>query len=774
MITLGYENQTLPVFRVLTKDTWAGGEGPWQIQPMADKGKYKFGFEVLFLSRTTLPAVGEAKIRFRYGRIDGRIVAPSDATVERATQGYGWDSEEDTLNVPDLTGKEVRVQVAPRVTDGSTPAWRTCWWGECLHQQDSDWPGASIPSGERLYSCVDGFFRTKRWTMNRHFFYINYSDGTSISSLESFGPAYGHPGYNCADQYGTARGNKETTARTFDPTVDASNQAGDGLQDVYAHTMPGAGDIWTDLEVINHAINVSRPKNEPVFLLAGSTSLYSSAQGSPWEVDEGTNAWDFINNICRRERGRGCVFVDWTDDPDDAAGELTVRLKCMPQTAADITWYNPSTGVTGTINGATTDATTVEVDLIGDHRCIAEAFSLGACDQHRVDYLESTGERIQVLATLSAYDSSPTLLARWTTTIAGTFNALDPINRVDEKWRPVYQLYTLSHAFYGTIDDHDRLASGTARHRIDYRCDDRGRVVTPGAIGYDKSASVRDTSALTIEVMTDLPLLEGYGYSGAAPVRIDGLTSQGSMPRRPPLVLIRTGDNTYIPGEQASQPLTISVAADGIMIYAPSDTGERGAYRVASDTTVASLGASYNYSQVGCTVGLRMPHRVRMASTGLQADGTTIPVDQIKKRKTIEHPQIHLWLASASAIYDIESENYAHPGHPPSRGACGATADSPGVLRDDRGALAFRHALAAEWFLRERRTSTWALNACGFLPSFTYAGGGTTDYPTLGQLVTRMSAGGQLHTINTPITSVTYASEGVTTWATDWPELDFA
>ncbi len=47
-------------------------------------------------------------------------------------------------------------------------------------------------------------------------------------------------------------------------------------------------------------------------------------------------------------------------------------------------------------------------------------------------------------------------------------------------------------------------------------------------------------------------------------------------------------------------------------------------------------------------------------------------------------------------------------------------------------------------------------------------------YPTIGQMVTTLSAGGIEYAINTPITDMTYTVEGngKTTWTTDWSDLN--
>ncbi len=788
-VALPLANSLWPMHRIVTKDSWGGNAGVWTEQPMWDKysatGNH-FGFEVLSYSRVALPAVGECRIRFRFGKIDGRIVAPSDATALALSAGAAWTSVSDTIMIPNLRRKEIRVQAAPRVAAGTTPAWRTVWWGQCEHQEITDMAGAPIPSGECVYHCADGLFRTKRWTIRQHGLYLfdpNTNTGTNQGHL------YGHPGYNSVDKYGVTRGNKSTESATWDPTATIAETGGDNLLPVRMHTWVGAGDRWTDREAVEHCINVSRPKNEPVFLLAGSTDYYTQATGSPWPVLDDDNAFDFLNRVCRRQRGRGLTFLDWDDDAATPLGVLNVCIRVRPQTLGNVTYQAPPTvdtnnnstpGATVTLSGATASGTTIAIDLIGDQRVVPGSLTLGDRDTHRVDWLESRGEQIQVLVTLSRFDGNFSLTNRWSAASEAAFKALSPIKRVEEAARPVFQLYGLPRAWKGDALDHNNGTS-VELHKVDYQCTDAGLIVFSGSpVAGAPDAYRMVTSPVLVEVMPDLPLFEGYTYATSPPVRKDGLSESGCPPRRPPLVLVRTAPNRYVPGEFAIRPIGIHVSDDGILMSAPSDMADQQVSRVVGDTTDATLGSAYNNNQIGCTVGLKLPHHIRYATTGMQPDGVTpIAAENIRRRRTITHNNIHLWLASPGAIWDLDITTNDAYGYPAKRNACGATTGAPGILRDDRAVLANLHALAATWYLTERRTATWGIRDCGMLPGYSYADGngvasGTTAYATLGKVVTTMTAGGQAHTINTPVTSITYDNEiGVTTWATDWAELDF-
>jgi hypothetical protein len=74
-----------------------------------------------------------------------------------------------------------------------------------------------------------------------------------------------------------------------------------------------------------------------------------------------------------------------------------------------------------------------------------------------------------------------------------------------------------------------------------------------------------------------------------------------------------------------------------------------------------------------------------------------------------------------------------------------------------------------------RRSAQWSLRCCGDIPSSTDYDGGGVIYPNVGKVVTVLSANGQRITLNTPVSSVSYDNTtGITTWVTDWQDLDFS
>ncbi len=754
-ITIPIENVTWPVFRVLVRNGWGGtstSAADWTVLPMLRRGEGKNGFRLLDLERCTLPMFGRAKFALRYGDFQDAFTLMSAESVERQKAGTAWNPRIDSMAIPSYAGYEVRIQVAPKPDDDATaPTFKTCWLGYVDYEEDIGWPGSLIPAGERTYHCVESIARTSRWQMNRH--------GLRVSGTE-FADAVGHPGYNVGHgRDGILAGNNEGSQYALS----------DGVGVNY-HTYPGAGSTWSDADALDHALAATRPVNEPHFLIGGTTTLLSGA--TPWEITEGTTVLDFLSRVLKRERGKGVAFVDWDHDAEDANGALAITLTVNPQFWATQIYINPITGGNESIIGAaaaTPTPTAIDVDLTGDHRVDVSSFQLGSPNQWRYDYLETLGERIEVLATLAYIDGNRlSLERRWSGDEELVFDALTTKDaRKDGRYDPVYQSHSLPRSWAGQAGDGNN--GGNAR--IDYRCGDDGSIVVPSS---DPDVDRPDTSPSLVEILSDIPIFMGYTYTGATPARHDGGAEIGNPPRHEPIILYRKDDNAYITTEQSDRPQTLTVWNNTVKVYSGADQAEGTRYVSDTSVTSPSLEAAFETDDLALTVALRLPHRARMASfrPGIsEADA--------KRRLSIEHPGMHIWLASPGAVWDLNtSSGSVSAGFAPRRYACNPSPHTAyGKLRDDRAALARLHALSYAWYLNERRTASWTLRDCGFLPSFITGTGDdaeTVAYPRLGEVVHEMKANGETHTIDTPIVRIYYDNEnGATTWETGWSGLDF-
>lgn len=761
MPTIPTDVQPRSLARILVAPSFGGGAGPWEILPMRAPNR-PGGYEFIDCDRVPLPGVGQAHFTALYGIIDGVAVAAE--ITEGSIAGEAWSPDSSTAGARDLIGYEVRIQVAPYAAPGTEPAWKTKWWGEVSLQEDSDWPGAPYPAGVRTYHCVDGFARARRWPLHRH---SVYSDSRIYVGVA------GAMGYNVGAD-GKTIGNRSTV--TANSGTSAQREAA-GLPDdtdglYFCHAPQAVEESWTDQQVIENACRISRAQGDPLFTIIGNGAgdatdplRLLSEQVLAWPFAEGDTAWDLAARICRRERGRGLVWVDWADDSGDPTGPLSVRLKIFAQTRQSVTWVNPTTGGTLNLPGADAAGTTVAVDLIGDHRLEAGDFRIADAGAQRVDAVETVGERIQVLATVSAYGDEPSWAKTWDEAYEATIAALDPEVRAAERYHGFWTLGRLPLDWRGALTDHN----GGAIQFNDYRCSDAGGIaVSDTEISY--------TSPLDVRLLSDLPLYDGYDYTTSAFIRFGGVTDPGEPQRRPPFVVMRVGDGAYLAGDDLSPPLSMRVGEYQAQAFASSDLAA-GSRVIAGNTTPSvDWDATYAWSDLGLTIGLEMPHRVRMRTVRNNASGPVI----VRQTQRIEVPGMHLWLAAPSAIWDLDRATEVGDGYAPKRGAAGGVGVIPGYLRDDRNALARIHALACSWYLSTRKTASWSLYCCGLLPNFEAVTdpetGATTTiaYPTIGQVVTTIRAAGQLRTIDTPISRIYYRHDRqMTTWETSWPELDF-
>ncbi len=763
MIVLPLRSERPPLVRVLAATKWGeisgvGGGGQWVPLPMLTT--VHGGYELLDgLTRPVLPEIGECKLRMRYGVINGKIIGLSASAYDSIQANSAWDSSGEAIEVPTLIGKEIRVQIAP--DDGAaTTAWVTVWWGSCEYETDSEWPAASMPVGERICHCLDGLYRTKRWFMSRHAAYIN---GTRYEDSP------GHPGYNVGFG-GVTLGNRDTSSTAWQPYPDSDNK-------FIMHTWQGSetSAVWTDQQAAEHALRVGRPEGQPQFNFGGTTTLLSVG-ASPWPIEERDSAFDVLIRICARERGRGSVQLAFTDSGGDPSGPLEVVLQINPQVREDITYIsNPTQGTTATVNGASSEGTTIDVDLIGDHRALPVGFNRSVRGIAKYDAVETVGERIQVGIVASRKDGTDiSLNDRWAAGDRTDFLAQAAAKRVDERWRPVFQSYGIPRTWLGQAKDHDAGAE-FAVHQVDYSCNDLG------AITFSSSKHV--TNPMLVRVLPDTPFYEGYVYDGANPALRGGGTQTGLPARLPPTVYFRRAANRYLKDDD----LTVHIKNDEIHIAKSSDQAD--GVRYVGDTTVADLGSAYDTAQLGVTIGIELPHRLRFRSVA-----TDLPASGLGRRnlKRIEVPDAHLWLASPGAIWGLDDTTGNADGFTARRGACNASLSMPGILRDDRRRVAFLHALACAWYLTDHRPASWTMRCCGLLPEFGVSAhydnlstppkevpspdidpSTTVSYPILGQHVHTLAANGQTTTIDAPITGIIYNHQSqTTTWSCDWVDLD--
>lgn len=712
-VSVRFENGAWPVFRVLYADTFASdGSGPWTVAPMLAPGVSGLWFKSC--SRQVLPAIGEAEFTMEFGTIDGAAVTPLD-----------------------LSGKYVRIQGARPAVGSADPAWRTIWLGRVSWQDDSLSPGAAIQRGTRLYRCQDLLYATMPgYPMDRH---ANYT----LTSVM----AYGHPGYNwMRDKPGQTVGNRESTGSGFSGP-DSTNILNFATNDTAATISTAA---WTDEQSLNNVMLIRRVTGDPVIQTDTSPTDLLSAT-TPWEVKENDTAWSVITRICDRRRGRGLAYLGWADDTATPTGALAVKLYVRPQLASNLTYTEP-TGASVTLSGASSlPGKYLAVDLQNDQRVVDASFQIRDYSESTIDELTTEGERILVAATLSGYDG--TLAERWTATQETAWGG-DQENPLYSSVLTRFGLLRTPGYLYKDGDNGAQIAAV------------RGDYWTNG-LGQATNEHAAVTAPESIEIEDSLPFWEGYNYATGVGVPVGGAAAVDGRPRmRAPMLMIRTTTNRYItPEDYDTEGYQVKVDNDGICVEFSADKAGgrliRGTYAGVSTRTITE-------ASLTCTVGLRMPQRPRIVSA---ISGT------VRRRRAVHMDGCDLWLAHPGCIVALDGTTENADGKTPVRPFnVLITGNTYGrVLKDDRAAMARAHYLAWEWYRSDtsRYAVQYAIRDCGLLGTWTDLSGTAKTYASLGIMLTGLTAAGTTYAPNTPVTRVDYDNEaGVTTWHTDWQELD--
>lgn len=778
-----------PKFRVLYRDKFRNSEGTsalqsstsdtdWSVlsEPNLDSGvpSQFYGVELLTIDRRCLPDIGIASFRYLFGQYANYTV---------------------TGQIYFLKNKEVRLQL-----QNSSGSWITQFWGKVDYEEVQQFPGSAIGSGVVIYHCVDGFARTTKWLMDRHHF-----DGDGVPA-DIINRAYGNPGYNYQESaesilLGNKSGNPDTSApRAFHS---------------YAHTWQGAFSVndptnnnyrWTERQAIENATDLTRPDAEPWFSFASTAGVDQHfGNYTPLSTDVTETVHTFVSRVVNPLRGKGIVFVDWTDG---VGGEIVVFLNFCPLFYADVVITLPTSGGTITLPGAQTcgkdyqDVTVADLNLEGDQRNIDQEFIISSAEMQQFDMVETIGERIEVAATLSYRDTSPSvssiynpttdssLSTRWSLADVSSFEGLTVNQRNMSYWDHVYQAHGLPRNWFGKVGD----SLGGTTYRIDYRCSDVGGIVVP--------SGPQDTAPSDVEIMGSIPFYYGYDYSGTTPRKTDTSVEYGMPSRRSAMVYLRptTGveDRWFYPlGSMSTADLNdkynfnsylgdfnpeVTVHPDAILCMSHSfmDIGGRAFADLTREGTLSpsnKLSTAYDITRLAFTVGLRMPHRVRLANYTSGAGN----IYAVRRRKTISVPGVCLWLASHNCIWDLQQVSISDEGFLARRGAGLGTYSSPGILRDDRDRLAIIHGIASQYFLTVRQRASWAQNYCGLVPFKRCVTGDpltpttTNDSaPSIGQFIVNIQFGGNLNPIQTPVSRVVYNHQlGKTNWSTDWFDLNF-
>lgn len=766
MITLPNTTRERAIFRIMTMPEGIWHMQTWTVLPVPailrrDTGDRmgdtvaQGGYHVGSITRWCVPDEDRAEFYIDTGTINGVTVTPL-VLGNTAIRIQIWDDE----TAPGTNGS----------LSGAT--WKTVWAGTVIYQKSVASPGSTL-HGRTTYYCAGVLWRTRNWPLDRH------STATVVN-------AKGHPGYN-VPLHGYFRKVLGNANRAIfagnDPFGDMSGTP--NIKSYYQnHALPVNVGVsaaeWTDADAVRHALTSSRARGEPLIQVDFSASLFDGSFA--WPVNSGDSCWDLLRKICNRQRGRGSVFITY-DDQGNPAGPLLLTLKSNPSFAGDITYIKKNgdqdmaLNKVATLTGAKQGTDAIDVYINGDHRVVDGSFSYDNRLTSVYDYIEIQGEPIQVLANLNFYGSS--LGKRWSAADEASFGSLSILyQRLTARWRHIWRRFGPPSGWNYSVTG---TPSGTASS-VDYFLDDNGTItVASGGDGQSHN------SEMTVRILPDLPIYEGWDYRQFPAVRWDASADAFPPPRMPPLLMVN-GDANAADGSATWASLQIAgnwnlqVDDYGILIvYGPEEAGGQ---RVLSTPALAqyayttanlpgvTLTAGFVLTTLNVAVGLELGTRVRMSyKTG------AVPYTSAGRRLLVNVSGIHLWLGAPGCVWELDYLRATQSSYPPGLTFTGST---PTILRDDRDALSQIAALSWAYYGVVHNPAVWSLNDCGFLTKFSSASG-DIQYPTLGKLVGKITYSGTngggstevFATLNTPITCIHYDHESMQTkWHTDYVSYD--
>jgi hypothetical protein len=754
-----------PTFRIryMPAGSWTTTPQPWEVLPIpavyapstlqlmggtVAQGGYHLGS----IARWCLPDEDRAEFYIDTGEINGVTVSDVDlSNNDICIQVYddeSFPSEADTALDED--------------------GWKSVFVGTVISVKRSVLPGGTL-MGRTTYYCAGILWRTSNWPLNRH----------STADREH---QNGNPGYNIPlhGWFRKVLGNKGTGNPT-DPYGDLNGGYASAIDGYINHNLPVDGaaspaSVWTDEEVVRHALISSRAAGEPVIDVDLSNGLF--ARGLPWTVSPGETCADLLKRVCNRQRGRGAVFVSYFDNPGN--GDVGLLLEAHPSHAEPFSyrskanWQDQSLDDLVDVPAPKIGVSAIEVDLNGDHRLDGP---IQWEDRYSsvFDHLVVQGEPIQVLCNLNLFGSS--LVKRWSAADETAFAAI-PLENVTARklprWRHVWRRFGIPETPAMTV----KAEPAATAYSINYKTTSTGTIVIPGTGGDDAR-----TSEMTLRFLADLPIYEGWDYSTSEPVRFDAGTDYLPPTRMPPVVLMRADDDAD--GSPAWVPLTsagFGYQSDdfgflivhgvedqfGVRLLAPSDTQPNVASVPFDQVNLDGVSSPIDLAKLNTIIGVELGARVSLSPN-------VLPYEDAGRRMVMTVNGIHLWLGAPGAVWELDYTRGAVEQYRPGLKFYGT---APYILRDDRNELAFIAALASQYYLIVHNPATWALKDCGLLTSFSTASNGQTYYPTLGQMVPKLTYSGQQGAeeslvLNTNVTSIFYDNEaGVTTWRTDFVSYD--
>lgn len=775
MIVLPKNSRNRATFRILTMPEGTWGSQVWTPLPIPlifnrlpdvpDSGVPPFekmegtvlqgGYHVGEIARWCLPDEDRATFYIDVGVINGAQVN-AEVMTDRAIRIQVLNDENFPNGYTTLTGAK----------------WKTVFVGTIIHTENEHLVGTR-ESGRVTFHCAGTLWRTRDWPLDRH-------------STANATHAKGNPGYNVAlhGWFRKVLGNKGSTV-----SPDPFGDLGSFVAYYATHAMPVDGEgtttsKWTDAEVVKHAVVSSRAIGEPLILVSLSAGAFGGTYS--WPVSPGDSCWDILRRVCNRQRGRGAVYLDYIDSDDDV-GAVTLTLKSTPSNRDPMVYRTTATPGAleltheNIIPAAAYGEQCIDVDLLGDHRLVDGKFKYDNRQSSLFKGVLVQGENIQALVNLNFFGS--TLAKRWSDadeTAMGELELGQVAQRTSSRWRHVWRRFGVPTAFSYLVTGEP---SAAAAH-VNYLTDADGDIVAGEYLLSETGLS----SELTLHIMSDLPIYEGWRYDVDPPVRYDGAQDYIPPGRMPPVVLYRadldvSGAPTWFPLNAAG----FNLQTDDFGLYIVNQIEESTGVRLlataeALPNAYESMGtpgidtaAGFNLQKMNTIVGVELGTRVSILRYQTPLTGA---YDDIGRKYVMTINGLHLWLGAPGAMWECDYNRAGQSDGQWNPGLKFPTGKAAYCIRDDRNELSFIAALAWEYYGNIHNPATWGINDCGLLTSFVTDDGVTIPYPKLGQMVGKVThAGTQAQpikaTLNTNITSIHYLHEQGQTWfRTDYVSYD--
>jgi hypothetical protein len=775
MISLPKTTRNRATFRIMymPEGHWTDEAQPWQILPvpavfvrgagtLMPSTVAQGGYHVGSISRWCLPDEDRAEFYIDTGTINGVEVHPTLDFIDTAIRIQVLDDETFPNGAEDLP------------TDG----WKTVFSGTVIYESRSHQPGLDS-FGRITYYCAGTLWRTRNWPLARHS--VCNADQSAVEANH----AAGHPGYN-VPLHGYFR--KVLGNRSILEADDPYGDAADYMVDYKCHRMPlgGSSDTekWTDAQVVKHALISSRSPGEPIITADLSRGVFDGTFS--WSVTPGDSCWDLLRRVCNRQRGRGAVFLDYYDDPN---GNLYHHLVAYSPFNRNVSYRTPTENGSltmdrvVTIDQGETGVSAIDVDINGDHRVTEEGVKFELRQSSVFDCIVVQGEKIQVLCNLNFFGNS--LSEAWTPADEATFAAI-PVGQVkiatSNRWKHVFRRFRYTGAMTVKTDPDATSAS------INYFCSDDGDI---------RQAQIGNglNSTMSVRILPDLPIYEGYRYDNMYPKRWDEGEDYMPPSRMPPVVMYKTDATVPFSADWLWFPLTNSgwnIQTDDFGMYLYNPLEDQNGCRLLSTKARApnwfkpfEMFANFNgvstlsgldFGKLNTIVGLELGTRVSVTKS---YDAKTEDAYSEKGRRMVMTVSgLHLWLLAPRAIWEFDATKAGQLGYCPGLRAYNWANALPTISRDDRAELSFIAALAFEYYGNPHNPGTWGLYDCGLMTSFQTETTGAIEYPKLGQLVGKLKYAGEQGAeytvqLDTPITSIHYDHErGSTTWRTDYVSYD--